>query len=154
MAKKIKREKRKIAIKQVNLFEAIDTDKFGTEDDPCFGKHFDPKEDECKICGDCEICSIIMGQKLHLQRAAIEQEQQFKDLSEKDLLNTPVNIIYERIRRAEGKWVSLDALKRELKRKGIGSKKLIKLEAEGFFKRLLTDEKLKVNSDKTKLKLV
>ena len=154
MAKKIKRKKRKVAIKQVDLYNAIDTDKFGTEDDPCFGKFFDPKEKECQVCGDCEICSIIMGQKLHLQRAAIESEQQFKDLAEKSLLNSPINIIYERLRRAEGKWVSIDALKRELKRKGIGTKKQLKLETEGFFERLFKDTKLKGNSDKTKLKLL
>jgi hypothetical protein len=153
MAKK-KRKAREEVIKKVDLFKPLDLDKIGTSEDPCFGKLFDPKEEECKICGDCEICSIIMGQKLHLQRAELEKETRFKDLEEVDLLKDPTTIIYNRLKRAENKFVSIENLKKELNRKGIPKKKIQRMEIDGYFKRLLTDENLKASKDNLKIKII
>ena len=85
--KKPKRKSRdKISKKKLDLRLPISIDKFGTADDPCFGKHNDPRCDECKRCGDAEICAIAMGQTNHLLRSEQEMKSAFKDLEE---LNIP-----------------------------------------------------------------
>lgn len=152
--KKKKRESRSVEVAKVNLLKPLDLDKLGTAEDPCFGQLFDPKAEECKICGDCEICSIIMGQKLHLQRNQLEQESKFKDLDEVEILKDPTTIITNRLKRAEGKWVSLDNLKKELNRKGLTKKAIQQLEVNGFFKRLITLDYIKTTKDKTKFKII
>lgn len=57
-------------------------DQYGTADDVCFGKHHDPRAEECKRCGDCEICLIVMGQLNNLKRIEVEAQGSFKDLEE------------------------------------------------------------------------
>jgi Na+-translocating ferredoxin:NAD+ oxidoreductase RnfC subunit len=77
----IKRKKRnKIDKSKLDMTVPLDILKLGSEEDPCFGKHHDPKAEECGRCGDAEICSIVCGQKLHLKRENIEKEKKFKDI--------------------------------------------------------------------------
>lgn len=66
--------------KILDTLKPITVEMLGTEDDPCFGKHLDPRTPECSRCGDAEICGIIMQQKLHIRRAQEEKENNFKDL--------------------------------------------------------------------------
>lgn len=155
MATKVKKRKaRNEVAPTVNIMEPIDITKLGTSEDPCFGKLFEPTNEQCKICGDCEICSIIMGQKLHLQRAQIEKESRFKDIEEPAILRDPTTIIFERLKLAQGKFVLIENLKKELNRKGISKKEIGRLEVNGFFKRLVKHEDLQLSKDKLKLKLV
>lgn len=82
MAKK-KRESRKKLSKKFNMLkpiEPIDILKLGTDEDPCFGKHFDLTEDECKVCGDCNLCQIVFNQKTVKLRSEMESKDRFKDL--------------------------------------------------------------------------
>lgn len=80
---KIKRKKRnKINKKEVDFTMPITIDKFGTDEDPCFGKHYSPKAKECGVCGDCEICMIIQAQTQKVLRSKVESEGSFKDLEE------------------------------------------------------------------------
>jgi hypothetical protein len=62
------------------LIEPFDITKFGSEEDPCFGKLNDPKAPECKICGDFEFCAIVTAENLKKVRAKEESKSQFKDL--------------------------------------------------------------------------
>lgn len=80
--------KKKSRIKEDDFLKPIDITKFGTDDDPCFGKHFNLSEPECKRCGDQGLCAIVAGQKLHLERGKLEKESKFKDL-EIDKLDKP-----------------------------------------------------------------
>jgi hypothetical protein len=83
MAKKERREARKKLSKKVDITQPIlpiDITKFGTEEDPCFGKLHDLTEDACKRCGDSTICSIVMNQDTKKLRATEETEGRFKDL--------------------------------------------------------------------------
>lgn len=78
-----KRKSRKKISKKVDITKPllpIDILEFGTDNDPCFGKHYDLTEDECKICGDCHLCSIVFNQKTENKRSKIEKENRFKDL--------------------------------------------------------------------------
>ncbi len=76
-----KREaKKKSRIKEEEFLKPIDITKFGTDDDPCFGKHYNLAESECRRCGDQSLCAIVFGQKLHLERGKIEKDSKFKDL--------------------------------------------------------------------------
>jgi hypothetical protein len=77
------RKARKKLTKKVDITKPImpfDIDKFGTEEDPCFGKLHDLTADECKRCGDCTICQIVYNQGTLIDRAKEESNGRFKDL--------------------------------------------------------------------------
>lgn len=79
MAKK-KRKEREASVKPEALLKPFDFTKFGTEDDPCFGKLYDLSAPECKICGDQELCGVIFSQNMHSIRKELEDKTKFKDL--------------------------------------------------------------------------
>lgn len=78
-----KRKSRKKVVKKVDTtkpLEPFDITQFGTDDDPCFGKHYDLTADECKICGDCTVCAIVYNQQTEKLRTKEEKNHRFKDL--------------------------------------------------------------------------
>lgn len=79
MAKK-KRKEREASVKPKTLLTPLDFTKFGTDDDPCFGKLYDLSAPECKICGDQELCGVVFSQNMHIVRKDIEDKSKFKDL--------------------------------------------------------------------------
>ena len=81
MAKSKKKEE------TIDLSKPIDLSKIGTPDDPCFGTQYDPRDKDCKICGDIEICAIAQMQNNKLQRELLAKEKDFKDLDEDKFLN-------------------------------------------------------------------
>ena len=83
-----------IAQTKPNLLEPLDLSVFGGPDDPCFGKYHDLKAEECKQCGDREICAIAMAQKRRVDRTEIEKETPFKDMED-----LPVEVSDERLKR-------------------------------------------------------
>lgn len=78
-----RRKPRQTASENNSLYplEPFDVTKLGTEDDPCFGKHNDPKAPECQRCGDFEFCSIVTAQNLRKLRVKKEKEIPYKDMS-------------------------------------------------------------------------
>ena len=87
MAKEVKRKTRDKLSKKISDFtNPITLAELGTDNDPCFGKHFDPKSDFCKRCGDSELCVIKMGQLNHTKRAKLEKEHDYRDTVEIDPL--------------------------------------------------------------------
>lgn len=97
------RKPRKKLSKKLNTLVPISNvtlEQLGTADDPCFGKLFDPKTDECSRCGDSEICAIKMMQNNNLKRAEVEAKHKFKDIEEeKDPLKADPLIIKKMVRR-------------------------------------------------------
>lgn len=71
----------------IDLSKPIDLKKIGTPEDPCFGKSYDPRSSDCKICGDIEICAIAQLQNNKIQRELLAREKDFKDLDEANFLN-------------------------------------------------------------------
>ena len=55
--------------------------KFGTDDDPCFGKLNDPKAPECQRCGDFEFCAIVTAENIKRLRVKEESKTKFKDMN-------------------------------------------------------------------------
>lgn len=82
MGKTKRKPRNKMAKKKPDLTVPLDISEYGSENDPCFGKLYDPRAPECQRCGDCEICSIVLGQNNHLLRNKIEKKQKFKDIEE------------------------------------------------------------------------
>lgn len=80
---KRKSHKKSILSEPQDLSIPIDITKLGTDNDPCFGKHYDARASECIRCGDCELCLIKMGQRNHGLRKKEESKKKFKDLEEK-----------------------------------------------------------------------
>jgi hypothetical protein len=58
------------------LLTPFDVTKFGSEDDPCFGKLYSLSAIECTNCGDIEFCAVAFAQKQHLARAQAEKSQE------------------------------------------------------------------------------
>lgn len=59
MAKK--KRKARESTDNVDMFKPIDIEKFGSDEDPCFGKHYDLSAEECKRCGDSELCAAVFS---------------------------------------------------------------------------------------------
>lgn len=81
----------------INVMEPIDITRFGTDEDPCFGKEYNLASPECKRCGDSELCAIVMAQNNNIARKLIESENRFKDLE----------IVPKETNEALKKWVSM-----------------------------------------------
>ena len=96
MAKQVSRDSK---VPLESLLKPFDVTKFGTEDDPCFGKHHDLNADECQICGDIEICSIATMQNRLSMRKLLENETKYKDLEEAELIrNKQIKDFVEKLR--------------------------------------------------------
>lgn len=79
MAKKSK--KTDLVLSEMDPLTPItNIDNLGSDKDPCFGKEYDLTTNECKLCGDSELCAICFAQKLNKTRAEIEKESHFKDM--------------------------------------------------------------------------
>ena len=73
--------------KELDLFKPIDLAKIGTPDDPCFGKEYDPRNTDCRNCGDIELCAIAQMQNNKLTRDNLAMTHEFKDLDEAKFLD-------------------------------------------------------------------
>jgi len=89
--KKTKKRKARKKLSQdenLSLLVPVDITKLGGEDDPCFGKLHDAKEDACRRCGDAEFCQIVMAQNMHKERSKVEKKGKFRDLEEKEIYDS------------------------------------------------------------------
>lgn len=59
----------------------IDITLIGTDDDPCFGKLYEPITEECHACGDSELCAIVHMHTMDQERKKAEKKSKFKDSS-------------------------------------------------------------------------
>jgi len=81
MAKDKKKKKRDLPdISKADPLVPIDIDSIGTNGDPCFGKGYDLTTNECKMCGDSELCCIKFAAALGKTRKELEKENDYKDL--------------------------------------------------------------------------
>lgn len=65
----------------IDFLKPIGIDKIGSSDDPCFGKLYDLSTEECKRCGDSELCAVVFSQhKARNTRDKLESENRYKDL--------------------------------------------------------------------------
>ena len=63
-----------------SILKPLSIEAIGSNGDPCFGLSYDLTTDECKMCGDSELCCIKFAAKMGTTRKEIESESQFKDL--------------------------------------------------------------------------
>jgi hypothetical protein len=89
--------------------------KLGGEDDPCFGKLYDLREDECQLCGDIEACAIKFSRNQHSVRKQEEKKAVYKDLDAGFLEKRLEIIKYIETKKAAGKDPSV--IKKLVKRK-------------------------------------
>jgi hypothetical protein len=79
------RKSRDSNLREEVLLKPFDVSKFGSEDDPCFGKLYDLEEEECQYCGDHEFCGIAFTQRLKKLRQNQEKQIPMKDREIDDL---------------------------------------------------------------------
>lgn len=72
----------------------ISLDMIGGNNDPCFGKGYDLSTEECKQCGDSELCAIKFAAELGKTRKQLEEENHYKDME--SLID--VKAVYKSIR--------------------------------------------------------
>lgn len=58
----------------------IDVESIGSNGDPCFGTKYDLTTEECKMCGDSELCCIKFAALMGKTRKELEKENHYKDL--------------------------------------------------------------------------
>lgn len=81
MAKDKKKKKRDLPdISKADSLVPIDIESIGSNGDPCFGKGYDLTTNECKMCGDSELCCIKFAAALGKTRKELEKENDYKDL--------------------------------------------------------------------------
>lgn len=67
-------------MKEEDILKPIDINSIGSNGDPCFGKGYDLSTEECKQCGDSELCCLKFTSLMGKTRKQLEEENQFKDL--------------------------------------------------------------------------
>ncbi len=82
MAKEKKTKKKDLLpdLQKTPILQPISIDSIGSNGDPCFGKMYDLTTDECKMCGDSELCCIKFAAEMGKTRKELEQENNYKDL--------------------------------------------------------------------------
>ena len=64
---------------EIDMTKPLDLTKFGSEDDPCFGKLYDLNTKQCKLCADADFCAIKMAQTQSLSRKELNKNNDFID---------------------------------------------------------------------------
>lgn len=80
MAKQKKQKQNLPDISSAEILKPLNIDSIGTNGDPCFGTQYDLTTDECKMCGDSELCCIKFAAKIGKTRKQLEAENDYKDL--------------------------------------------------------------------------
>lgn len=63
-----------------DVLQPVDINSIGSNGDPCFGKAYDLSTDECKQCGDSELCCIKFAAALGKTREELEASNNYKDM--------------------------------------------------------------------------
>lgn len=84
MVKKNRKAREDIKKKDFDLSKPINVLGMGSDDDPCFGKHYDLVSPECRACGDSEFCIVANSQNLKSRGITVSSQQRFKDIEEAD----------------------------------------------------------------------
>lgn len=57
------------------------------EKDTCFGKHWDPVENDCAICADSELCCILKQEAVNASARGVEKKRGVEWLDKADFEN-------------------------------------------------------------------
>ena len=74
------KKKKEVKVKQEIFQPTILLKDLGSDKDPCFGKLYDLTTNECKQCGDSELCCIKFAEKMGTTRKELEKVSKYKDL--------------------------------------------------------------------------
>ncbi len=80
------RKRRSRSIPVDSLLIPVNIRDFGSDNDPCFGKHHDLMAPECQACGDQEMCSIAFLAKMKHRVEEYESDNPVLDREYQSLL--------------------------------------------------------------------
>ena len=126
-------EKSKKELQQGNILKPLNIDMIGSNDDPCFGKEYDLSTEECKICGDSELCCIKFASLMGKTRKELEENNKYKDLE----VNIDIKSLKRDIRIAKRKG----DLKKDIIDKIQSKYELTREEARMLYKKYSTTKK-------------
>jgi len=64
---------------ELDMTKPLDLTKFGSDEDPCFGKLYDLNTKQCKLCADADFCAIKMAQSQSVNRKELNKQNDFID---------------------------------------------------------------------------
>lgn len=109
MRKPHKKKKVEIDIMKPLLFTDL-----GTDNDPCFGKHYSIAAAECKRCGDADVCAILCQEGMHKEYKEQEAKNRFKDVEEGQFIDKQnkklEKLLINRAKKKPDTWLSLSKL--------------------------------------------
>lgn len=97
--------------RKIDYMKPLTLKDFGTDRDPCFGKHYDLKAEECSRCGDYEACSIVTQSRMIQEVKEQEEKHPFKDTAEGMLINAQNEWARKQlVKKATGRdtWLSIE----------------------------------------------
>ena len=100
-------------IDKSDILTPLRVEDIGSNNDPCFGKAYDLTTDECKCCGDSELCACVFAQKQGSTRKELNKEMKFLDLQDK----VDLKAVKKYIRGARKREKSDDFIMKSLKKK-------------------------------------
>lgn len=142
--------------KEIDITLPLDFSKIGTEEDPCFGKGYSIKAEECKRCGDSQVCAIVTSQLLHKQIGKQEQISKFKDVEEAAFISKQnkriARLLLGRAEKKKDTWLSFSSIIPKLRELF----NLTELEDKSLRQRCIKaaqeTNQLKINKENTKYK--
>lgn len=110
----IERKRHKKKKHHIDIMKPIIAADLGSENDPCFGKHYSIKADECKRCGDADVCAIISQTKLIKEIEEESTKSEYLDVQEAELVDSQnkklETLLKNKAKKAPDKWLSLSKL--------------------------------------------
>lgn len=99
---------------EVDIMKPLLFTDLGTENDPCFGKHYSIAAAECKDCGDSDVCAILCQDKMHREYKEQEANNRFKDVEEGQLIDKQnkklEKLLTIKAKKKPNEWLSLSKL--------------------------------------------
>lgn len=98
--------------KELDIMTPFNYLDLGSNNDPCFGKHYSIKAKECSRCGDCEACAVVTSQKSFINEIAQQNNKsEFLDIQEGELVNKQnaqiLEYLLKKVKSNKTKWFSI-----------------------------------------------
>lgn len=88
-----------------NKYEAI------IADGDCFGLAWSPKEKECSMCADHEVCGIMFEQHVKRQKSEWRKQQAARPMDEQNFANISYEKVLEVVKKNSGTMTGADLVR-------------------------------------------
>jgi len=95
----------------LDMTKPLDISKFGSDEDPCFGKLYDLNTKQCKMCADADFCAIKMAQTQTSKRNEINKQNNFiEELKQNDKpIHSATNTVNKKVKKFMKRRIDMGA---------------------------------------------